>query len=73
MTPVPLLALYLHTSPANIVVSAVSRGTYVVAANAAVYRQYLLDPKDPERHGGVPKAFRQTAGNRSWHVYSSCS
>ncbi len=72
-TPVPLLALYLHTSPANIVVSAVSRGTYVVAANAAVYRQYLLDPKDPERHGGVPKAFRQTAGNRSWHVYSSCS
>jgi len=71
-TPVPLLALYLHTSPANVVVRAVSRGIYLVAASPAVYTSYQLDPADPQRIGGVPAGFRLTAANRSWRVYSSC-
>jgi hypothetical protein len=71
-TPVPLLALYLHTSPANVVSAPIARGTYIVAADRAVYLQYQLDPHDPERHGGVPSGFRSIAANRSWHVYASC-
>ncbi len=71
-TPIPLLALYLHTSPADIVVASVSHGTYLVPASGAVYRQYLLDPGGPERHGGVPAGFSLTARNRSWHEYSLC-
>ncbi len=72
-TPIPLLALYLHTSPARIVVASVSRGTYIVAASSAVYVQYRLDRNDPERHGGVPAGFRLTAANRSWREYSTCN
>ena len=71
-TPIPLLALYLHTSPAKIVVASVSRGTYLVAASRAVYVQYRLDRNDPERRGGVPAGFRLTASNRSWDEYSRC-
>jgi hypothetical protein len=71
-TPVPLLALYLHASPAQIRVAPISRGSYLVAANAAVFRQYLLDPNDPQRSGGVPAGFLLVAANRSWREYSSC-
>jgi hypothetical protein len=71
-TPVPLLALRLHTSPANIVVGAIARGTYLATATAAVHRQYLLDPHDPQRSGAVPSGFRLIARNRSWLAYSSC-
>jgi hypothetical protein len=71
-TPVPLLALRLHTSPANIVVGEVSRGTYLATASAAVDREYLLDIHDPRRSGGVPPGFRLIAANRSWRAYSSC-
>jgi hypothetical protein len=71
-TPVPLLALYLHTSPANVEVAPIARGTYIVAADQAVYIQYQLDKNDPQRSGGVPSGFRSIASNRSWHVYASC-
>jgi hypothetical protein len=71
-TPVPLLALYLHTSPVNIVVRPLSAGTYLLAANPAVYREYQLDRNDPERQGGVPAGFRLVARNRSWREYASC-
>ncbi|MGD1051051.1 MAG: hypothetical protein ABR947_08275 [Solirubrobacteraceae bacterium] len=71
-TPVPLLALYLHTSPVNVVVGVRPRGTYIAAANPGVYRQYQLDKNDPQRSGGVPRGFRSIAANRSWHVYASC-
>jgi hypothetical protein len=71
-TPVPLLALRLHTSPANIVVAEVRRGTYLAAASSAVYTQYQLDPHDPQRSGAVPPGFRLIAGNRSWRSYASC-
>jgi hypothetical protein len=71
-TPVPLLALYLHTSPVNVVVGVRGRGTYIAAANSGVYIQYQLDKNDPQRSGGVPSGFRSIAANRSWHVYASC-
>jgi hypothetical protein len=72
-TPIPLLALRLHTSPANIVVGEVPRGTYLAAATSAVYEQYQLDPHDRlQRTGPVPPGFRQVASNRSWRAYSSC-
>jgi len=71
-TPVPLLALYLHTSPANVVAAPIERGTYIVAADRAVYLQYQLDQHDPQRSGGVPSGFRSIAANRSWHVYARC-
>jgi hypothetical protein len=71
-TPVPLLALYLHTSPTNVEVAPITRGTYIVAVDQAVYTQYQLDKNDPQRGGGVPSGFRSIAANRSWHVYARC-
>jgi hypothetical protein len=71
-TPVPLLALYLHTSPVNVKVAPIGLGTYIVAADQGVYVQYQLDKNDPQRSGGVPSGFRSIAANRSWHVYASC-
>jgi hypothetical protein len=71
-TPVPLLALYLHTGPTEIVVAQVNHGTYLQAANHAVYLQYQLDRHELARSGGIPPGFRLVAGNRSWHVYSNC-
>jgi MFS family permease len=72
-TPVPLLALRLDTSPANIVTRTISRGTFIKAANAGVLRTYLLDPNDPSRTAAVPAGFRLTASNRSWEVYKRCA
>jgi hypothetical protein len=71
-TPVPLLALRLHTSPANIVTGQIARGTFVQAANPAVLRTYLLDPNDPSRTYAPPAGFGLTASNRSWRVYQRC-
>ncbi len=71
-TPVPLLALYLHTSPANIVARPISHGTYLAAADDAVYVQYQLDSHEHARTGGVPTGFRLIAANRSWREYSGC-
>ena len=71
-TPVPLLALELNTSPANIRPHQIASGTYLTAASGAVYRQYILDAHDASRHGSPPKGFRLIASNRSWHAYSSC-
>ncbi len=48
-TPVPLLALRLHTSPANIVVAVLARGTYLAPASTAVFTEYQLDPNDAHR------------------------
>jgi hypothetical protein len=71
-TPVPLLALRLHTSPANIVVRPISAGTYLTTASPAVHLQYQLDPHDHQRPGSVAPGFRVIAHDRSWRVYSSC-
>jgi hypothetical protein len=72
-TPIPLLALYLHTGPANIVVGGISHGTYLATTSSAVYTQYQLDPNDRlTRSAGIPPGFRLLAHNRSWRVFSSC-
>jgi hypothetical protein len=73
--PVPLLALYLKTSPAN-VVSAESKqlvsGQYVDPATKAVEEDYVLDPHDPHRPVSVPPGFTEARSNRSWLVFQRC-
>jgi hypothetical protein len=71
-TPVPLLALRLHTSPANIVASEIDDGVFVAAANARVLQIYLLDPLDPPITFRVPSGFHLVVQNRSWRVYQRC-
>jgi hypothetical protein len=71
-TPIPLLALRLHTSPANIVFTQITRGTYLTTTTAAVYLQYELDPDEQQRQGSAPAGFRQLARNRSWTASASC-
>ena len=71
-TPVPLLALELHLSPARIVAAEIARGTFVRAASRAVLETYLLDPNDSPRTYAVPAGFTLTAANRSWRVYERC-
>ncbi len=71
-TPVPLLALYLHISPAKVVIAPIRRGTWLEAADGAVRREYELDPRERQRDAGVPAGFRSIAANRSWHVFARC-
>ena len=71
-TPIPLLALELHASPARIVAAQITHGTILVAANRAVLREYSLDAANKAVLYAIPPAFRLAAQNRSWRVYSSC-
>ena len=76
--PVPLLALRLQTSPANIADladerRALQRGSYVAAATREVTRDYVLDLNDPHvRAPHVPPGFALIGGDRSWRVYRRC-
>ena len=52
--PIPLLALYLKTSPARIVspeAGQIRRGVYLAASPRAL-KDYVLDPHDPHLAGG---------------------
>jgi hypothetical protein len=74
--PVPLLALYLKTSPREIVsaqVSHISSGVYVDPASKEVERDYVLDPHDPARPVSVPPGFTEAHANRSWLIFQRCS
>jgi hypothetical protein len=74
--PVPLLALYLRTSPANVVSAQVTQipyGTYVDPASVEVERDYVLDPHDPHLAVTVPPGFTESATNRSWLIFKRCS
>jgi len=71
-TPIPLLALRLHISPAHIVMRQISTGTYLATTSAGVYRQYELDPHERQRQGNPPPGFRLVARNRSWSAYARC-
>ncbi len=74
--PVPLLALYLKTSPANVVsaqVNQISYGTYVDPASMEVEHDYVLDPHDPHLAVTVPPGFTESATNRSWLIFKRCS
>ncbi len=74
--PIPLLALWLESSPAEIVsaqVREIAHGTYIQPADAEVQRDYILDPNDPHpRVAVVPPGFLATHDNRSWIVYQRC-
>ena len=55
--PVPLLALYLKTSPVNVINGQVARlthGVYVDPASKAVEERYVLDPRDLTVHRPAP-------------------
>jgi hypothetical protein len=73
--PIPLLALYLHTSPARILNAQVGRiatGVYVDPASRQVEDDYVLDPRDPHVPVGVPPGFSLVGGDRSWRVFRRC-
>jgi hypothetical protein len=74
--PVPLLALYLKTSPANVVsgeVATLTDGAYVDPASKEVEADYVLDPRDPHRPVNVPPGFTEVHANRSWLIFQHCS
>jgi hypothetical protein len=74
--PVPLLALYLKTSPANIVSpesGTISRGTYVDPASRAVEQEYVLDRRDPHQPASIPPGFSAVKTNRSWLIFARCT
>ncbi len=73
--PVPLLALYLHASPARILsaqVGSISRGQYIDPASKYVEDEYVLDPHDPHRAVAVPPGFVESRANRSWLIFQRC-
>jgi hypothetical protein len=73
--PIPLLALYLKTSPRNIVsaqVGHISRGVYVDPASLEVEHDYVLDPRDPHQPVTVPPGFGEIHTNRSWLIFERC-
>ncbi len=74
--PIPLLSLYLKTSPVNVIsaqVRQISYGAYVDPASVEVERDYVLDPHDPHLPVSVPAGFSESATNRSWLVFTRCS
>lgn len=74
--PIPLLALYLKTSPANVVsgqLGTVADGTYVDPASKQVESDYVLDPHDPHRPVNVPPGFVEAHANRSWLIFRHCA
>jgi hypothetical protein len=74
--PIPLLALFLKTSPRNIVsaqVGHISSGVYVDPASHEVETSYVLDRKDPvAKTVSVPPGFSETRANRSWLIFHRC-
>ena len=74
--PIPLLALYLETSPRKIVsaeASPITHGTYVDPASREVEEDYVLDPHDPHLAVNVPPGFVEAHANRSWFIFARCS
>jgi hypothetical protein len=73
--PVPLLALYLETSPRNIVSlesGHIATGVYVDPATKEVEKDYILDNHDPVERVSVPPGFTEAAADSSWIVFQRC-
>jgi hypothetical protein len=76
--PIPLLALWLQTPPAEIVSAqerTISHGTYVEPANEEVQKNYILDRDDPKelnRPVAVPPGFSPTRTSPSWLIFQRC-
>ena len=74
--PIPLLALYLKTSPAAIIsaqIRPIPDGTYLDPASTEVEEDYVLDPHDPHLPVSVPPGFTRATANRSWVIFKRCS
>jgi hypothetical protein len=75
--PVPLLALYLETSPRNIVspeAGHIANGIYVDPASREVEEDYVLDLRDPvPKHVSVPPGFTESSASRSWLIFQRCA
>jgi hypothetical protein len=73
--PVPLLALFLQTSPANVISAqngTIEAGQYVDPASKEVEDDYVLDPHDPHRPVNVPPGFLAAHANRTWLIFQRC-
>jgi hypothetical protein len=73
--PIPLLALYLNTSPANVrsaQVGHIASGVYVDPASKEVEEDYVLDKNDPHEPVSVPPGFVESAANASWFIFRRC-
>ena len=73
--PIPLLALYLRTSPGEIrsaQVGHIASGVYVDPANGEIESDYVLDKNDPHEAVSVPPGFTPAASNRSWRIFRRC-
>ncbi len=73
--PVPLLALYLKTSPANVVSlqsGHIAAGVYVDPASAEVEEDYVLDLHDPHEAVSVPPGFVASGADHSWLIFKRC-
>ncbi|HSZ14181.1 MAG TPA: hypothetical protein VK790_09115 [Solirubrobacteraceae bacterium] len=73
--PVPLLSLYLKTSPRNIVSPEsghIASGVYVDPASKEVEADYVLDKLDPVEHASVPPGFRESAASSDWLIFQGC-
>jgi hypothetical protein len=74
--PVPLLALYLRTSPRNVIdlqTQQILRGVYVDPASREVEEEFVLDPRDPHTPVAVPPGFRAVRANPSWLIFARCA
>jgi hypothetical protein len=74
--PIPLLALHLRTSPANVrnaQVGAITTGVYVDPASREVEDSYVLDPRDPHVPVTVPPGFTEAKANHSWLIFHRCT
>lgn len=72
--PIPLLALYMKTSPARIVspeAGQISQGVFLEASPRAL-RDYVLDRHDPHSSGRPPAGFVETRADPSWRVLERC-
>lgn len=75
--PIPLLALYLKTSPEQVPSAQshapIANGTYVEPADKEVEADYILDPHDPPpREVSIPPGFQATKTSRSWLIFQKC-
>jgi hypothetical protein len=74
--PVPVLALWLDLRPRAIVDAQERRpprGTWITPADAAVAKDYVLDPRDlDKRIVPPPPGFRLAGADASWRVHTRC-
>lgn len=74
--PLPLLALWLDTDPTRIGTAqerVAPNGTFVTVADAAVAKDYVLDPRDlDKRIPPPPPGMGLVRENASWRVFTNC-